>query len=1101
MADTGKGEAGSLNGLDELVTTTNKKSTATAMQAGMLFHTLSRPGSGIDIEQITMHLHGELDLERFDRAWRVVCENNDILRSRFTFEGSQTPRRTISPVSEVPTTHCDWSALDPAGVENALADLTARDRRTDFVITEAPLHRLVIAKIAEDHWWVLWTFHHALLDGRSFSLVLDELFTIYDNDLATSPVQRPNFQDYVDGCAAIDDNDASGFWASYLEGASLPTVIDMPGPVAAPDAAGSETPTGFVAERLLSEASTAELNRLAETSQATLNTVAQSAWATLLHHYSQQLDVTFGVTRACRHAEGAGPDMVGLLINTVPMRVQLDPAVTVAELLTATRNQQLDLRSVETTPLPVINRAAGVKATFDTALVFDDATLDARMQEMAQPATGSRRFSYSGQTNFPVTALLYGGPELLVRIETSPDHYDPEFGERLLDQFVTLLEGFAEAPHQPAIEVPYLSARDAALLESWNTTATPYDLSTSLHSHFEAQVERTPDAVALTMGGTSLSYDEFNQRANRLAHHLREQGVGRNDLVGVFTDRSTDMLVALYAVVKAGGAYVPFDPEHPADRLRFVVEDSEVSMVLTQEHLADSLPHTSADVVLVDVENPAWADAPSTNPRSVNEPDDLAYMIYTSGSTGKPKGTMNTHRGIVNRLLWMQEAYGLDHTDVVVQKTPFTFDVSVWELFWPQMVGARLVIAEPGGHRDPHYLATLFERAGVTTAHFVPSMLALFLEEPRLNGCDTLRRVICSGEALPRALQDRFFERLSCELHNLYGPTEAAIDVSWWTCDPDSPLPFVPIGAAIANTQLHVLDAAMRPVAPGIAGELHIGGAQVARGYHRREELTAERFVPDPFSDDPSHRLYKTGDRARFLSDGNIEFLGRLDFQVKIRGFRIELGEIESVLTNHHGVREAVVVAREDQPGDHRLVAYVVGDADEGDLRSHAAAALPAYMVPAVWVSLPEMPLNANGKTDRGALPAPPSRAAVATLTPPTSITERKIASIWEDVLGAASVGTSEAFFDCGGSSLALIRLGHQMSEHFGFEITVPQLIRHPTVGSQAEFVDAALTSSPTTHDPAGSNGAKVPDHATLVGSQRASEQRAARSRRRARRG
>ncbi|MFZ0962496.1 MAG: amino acid adenylation domain-containing protein [Terriglobia bacterium] len=441
---------------------------------------------------------------------------------------------------------------------------------------------------------------------------------------------------------------------------------------------------------------------------------------------------------------------------------------------------------------------------------------------------------------------------------------------------------------------------------------------------FEAQAERTRDQVALVFEQQTLTYGELNRRANQLAHHLRGLGVGPEVLVAVCMERSVELVVALYGVLKAGGAYVPVDPDYPQERVAYMLQDAGAPVLLTQSRLVGRLPSHDGKVVCLDTEWGRMAGEDMANPAKATAPENLAYVIYTSGSTGRPKGAMNTHRGICNRLLWMQDQYGLTGADKVLQKTPFSFDVSVWEFFWPLLVGARLVVAEPGGHRDGAYLVKLIREQGVTVLHFVPSMLRVFLEEPEVEKCQSLRHVMCSGEALPYDLQEQFFRLLPSQLHNLYGPTEAAVDVTHWTCRRGDERKIVPIGRPVANTQIYILDHHLQPVPMGVPGELHIGGVQVGRGYHKRPELTAEKFIPDPFSGDPEARLYKTGDLCRWLADGAVEYLGRMDFQVKIRGYRIELGEIESVLLSHPGVREAIVMAREDIPGDARLVAYVV---------------------------------------------------------------------------------------------------------------------------------------------------------------------------------
>ena len=614
------------------------------------------------------------------------------------------------------------------------------------------------------------------------------------------------------------------------------------------------------------------------------------------------------------------------------------------------------------------------------------------------------------------------------------------------------------SPGQGAVDLP-AQERHRILVE-WNDTAVEYPLEICLHEHIEAQAARTPDAPAVVFEGESLAYGELDRRANRLARHLRSLGVGLGQLVAICMERSFELVVALLGTLKAGGAYVPVDPGYPEDRIAFMLEDAS-SLLLTQQRLTETLPLDVAERTTIRLDTD-WATIGRHDDSAVDDlsgPDDLAYVIYTSGSTGKPKGAMNAHRGICNRLLWMQDEYRLSERDAVLQKTPFSFDVSVWEFFWPLMTGARLVLARPGGQRDNRYLVDLIGREGVSVLHFVPSMLRLFLDEPDLRACSSLRDVICSGEALPLDLQERFFERLDARLHNLYGPTEAAIDVTYWRCRRGETASSVPIGRPVANTSLYILDPAMRPVPIGWEGELHLGGVQVGRGYLDRPELTAERFVSDPFAAEPGARLYKTGDLARYLPDGNVEFLGRSDDQVKIRGNRVELGEIEHALSEHAKVKQSVVMAREDEPGEQRIVAYVVpaGAAAPGpsELRAWAEARLPDYMVPSAFVAIEAVPLNASGKADRRALPAPDrtrpdlDQAYVA----PRSELETRLAGLWSEILGLDRVGVRDRFFELGGTSLQAARFVNALQEELGEFVYVVTVFDNPTIDGYAAFL------------------------------------------------
>jgi amino acid adenylation domain-containing protein len=563
----------------------------------------------------------------------------------------------------------------------------------------------------------------------------------------------------------------------------------------------------------------------------------------------------------------------------------------------------------------------------------------------------------------------------------------------------------------------------------------------------ERQARARPDAGALVFGDETLSYGELNARANRVAHRLIALGVGPEVLVGIATERSIEMVVGILAIVKAGGAYVPLDPEYPADRLAYMVQDSGITMLLTQSHLRALVPVAGLSQVL-DLDTLDTSAEPDTDPRVDLHGDNLAYVIYTSGSTGRPKGAANRHRSLFNRLAWMQEAYQLGEADTVLQKTPFSFDVSVWEFFWPLMQGARLVVANPGDHRDPARLVELIRHHEVDTLHFVPSMLQAFLAYEGAKACTSLKRIVCSGEALPAEARDKVFARLpQARLYNLYGPTEAAIDVTHWTCRDDGSSQ-VPIGRPISETQAYVLDASLNEVPAGVAGELYLGGVNLARGYLKRAGLTAERFV----AAENGQRLYRTGDLVRWNNEGQLEYLGRIDHQVKVRGFRIELGEIEAQLQAQPEVREAVVVASEG-PAGARLVGYVAGNRiDTGALRQRLGEALPDYMVPSVMVVLDALPLNANGKVDRKALPAPEFTSDKAYEVAEGEV-EQALATIWAEVLNVPRVGRTDNFFELGGHSLLAAQTVARVQSAMQLDLAIKDVFLHPVLADMASLI------------------------------------------------
>lgn len=593
------------------------------------------------------------------------------------------------------------------------------------------------------------------------------------------------------------------------------------------------------------------------------------------------------------------------------------------------------------------------------------------------------------------------------------------------------------------------------ILFTWNQTQTNYDLSFCLHELFTAQVEKTPDANALKFADQELTYHQLNCRANQLAHYLQSLGIATEDLVGICVERSLEMVVGLLGILKAGAAYVPIDPGYPQERLAYMLEDSQVSVLLTQSHLVDNLPTRPTHTICLDTDWEKISQNSDRNLQNTTTPENLAYVIYTSGSTGKPKGAMNTHRGICNRLLWMQDTYQLTEQDKVLQKTPFSFDVSVWEFFWPLITGARLIIAQPGGHRDSSYLINTIIQEEITTLHFVPSMLQVFLQAKGMENFQSLKRVMTSGEALPVSLQERFFERLGCELHNLYGPTEAAIDVTFWQCQPQSQYQTVPIGRPIANTQIYILDQHLQPVPVDVVGELYIGGVGVARGYWRRPELTTERFVANPFA---TGQMYKTGDLARYLPDGNIEYVGRIDDQVKIRGFRIELGEIESTLTQHPQISQVVVVAQTDNLNNKHLIAYIVSHQEPPtptELRNFLRDKLPEFMVPSAFVCLNSFPLTPSGKIDRRSLPKPDFSNLITheNFTPPRNDLERKLVQIWSEILQISEIDIRDNFFEIGGNSLLALHLTNAIEQKFGRELSLSTLLTNSSIEKLAEIL------------------------------------------------
>jgi amino acid adenylation domain-containing protein/non-ribosomal peptide synthase protein (TIGR01720 family) len=1014
------------------------------LQQGMLFRAVYDPDSRDYFEQDGSEIRGRLDVDTFLAAWQRVVDRHAVLRSRFVWAGVPRPLQVVLRRPEIPVERLDWTGTSPAGVTARFDELMRADRAAGLDPTAECVCRFTIVTSGPDTHHFLWTFHHIVLDAWSVSAVLDEVLTTYRALLDGSEPELPDVVPYRDHIAWIERQDRAAdgeFWRTELAGRTGPTVLPATG---APSAGVGQ------ARRQLSPALTDEVQLLARRHGCTVGTVLQAAWALLLSRHSGEPDVLFGTMSAGRTASLPGVErIVGLLANTLPTRVDVDPRQTVAEFLTTRHRKQVELREREHCALVDIQHQTDIppgSPMFENIFIYENFETTAQAAPGLELDQGGHVFE---QTDCPLVLVAghHGGIELVAIHHLA--RYDRTSCDRLLDHLENLLRGMAENPDAPLWQLTTLSGAERDLVvRHWNDTATDYPTGT-LPDWFEAQVALTPAAAAVRYAGSTLSYVELNARANRLANRLRAMGTGPESVVGVCLPRGVDLVVALLAVLKAGGAYLPLDPDHPADRRRFMLDDAGAEILVTDQ------PGTDHDVRVLAIDANLSGE-PDENPARELAPEHPAYLIYTSGSTGRPKGVVIEHRGIVNRLRWMQETYRLDATDRVLQKTPATFDVSVWEFFWPLVTGATLVLARPGGHRDPAYLVELIDTERVTTLHFVPSMLRAFLTEP-FDGLPPLRRMICSGEALPADLVAAVHERVGCELYNLYGPTEASVDVTAARCTPGEP---VTIGKPIANTRTYVVDRDLQPAPVGVAGELLLGGVQLARGYRGRPGLTAATFVPDPFGP-PGARLYRTGDIARFRPDGSIEYLGRTDHQLKIRGLRVEPGEIEARLRQHPGVLESIVDARPDATGHRRLVAYLVArsghEPDTDDVRAFAARALPEYMVPAGWVVLDRLPLTSSGKVDRTSLPDPArTDGGAAGDRGPSTPTEQTLADAWTHVLGVDRIGVDDDFFRLGGDSILAIQAVGRVRQA-GTLVTLRQVFEHRTIARLAEAVDSGF--------------------------------------------
>ncbi|MFD9728883.1 amino acid adenylation domain-containing protein [Streptomyces sp. NPDC059072] len=1029
------------------------------LQEGLFFHSAFDTGAmDAYTGQIVLTLTGALDEDTLRASCDRLLRRHTALRSAFTDQGLDGPAQIVVESVEVPWEAVDLGGLGAADREREWQRLLAADRARRFDLERPPLVRFTLVRFGAAEHRLVMTNHHIVWDGWSSAVLLRELLTGYEEcggpggPGAAGPVgEGVPYRSHLDWLARQDDAAAEAAWSTALAGLEEPTLLGAADPNRI-DALPERLPVELSAEL------TARLTARARTAGVTLNSVVQGVWAVLLGRVTGRDDVVFGGTVSGRTADVAGiEDMVGLLINTLPVRFRIREDEPLLAALARFQDEQAELMDHQHVGLAGIQRAAGLGALFDTTVVVENYPLD--LESMRDLAGGPRLTGVEGSdaTHYTVNLIVLPGERLRLHLDHRTDVLDARTARSLGEALERLLTAVADAPSTAVGEVDLLSAEQHRLIREWNGTAVPVP-DTTLAELFEQQVARTPEALATVFRGERLSYAELNARAELLAGALCARGAGPEEIVAVALHRSTEMVVSLLAVLKAGAAYLPVDPSLPADRIAYLLSDAAPVLLLADDEVAATLP-AAADLPRLDPG--AVHDGDSGAVRQAPLPAHPAYVIYTSGSTGRPKAVVVEHSAIVNRLLWMQDRYRLGADDRVLQKTPFGFDVSVWEFFWPLITGATLVVAEPGGHKDPAYLSRVIQEEAVTTVHFVPSMLAAFVEDPRAGGCRSLRRVVCSGEALPEELKNRFLDVLDVPLHNLYGPTEAAVDVTHWDCRREDAGP-VPIGRPIWNTSLYVLDPRGRPVPVGVAGELFLAGAGLARGYLRRPALTAERFPLDPFGP-PGSRMYRTGDLARHRADGAVEYLGRTDDQVKIHGFRIELGEIETALGRLPGVGRAAVVVREDVPGERRLVGYVVPEAgadpapalDPEPMRAELARSLPEYMVP-VLVVVDGLPVTANGKLDRRALPAPAAAAATG-YEPPAGETEELVATVWASVLDVPRIGRHDDFFALGGHSLSATRVAARLRQSLGLDLPLHTLFEQRTVAALAIAVETVL--------------------------------------------
>ncbi|MGA9117876.1 MAG: amino acid adenylation domain-containing protein, partial [Bacteroidota bacterium] len=1030
------------------------------MQDGMLFHSLYAQDSAVYVEQLVCTLSGRLDPAIFQESWEMVVRHHPILRTSFAWKNAERMHQVVHKRVTLPFVFEDWSGWAEAEKQRRFDVVKAADHRTGFVLDKAPLMRLGLYRWGELSWRFIWTHHHLLLDGWSLPLVLKEFCATYQSlERGTEPSINPcrPFKEYISWCSRQNLSSAEGFWRKTLGGVSAPTrlAVNRVSLEIAGDHGEQCKESVF-----LSQEETRVIQEFCKREHCTTNTLIQGAYALLLSRYCGEEDVVYGITTSGR--PDVFPDaenMIGLFINTLPLRVHVSAQTPLRELLRRIQNDVVEMRQYEYSPLAKVQGWSNVPRgvpLFHSIFVFENYPLDSSLLDDLG-AVKVTDVEAAGGTNYPLTLVAAVRGRLSLEIVYGEVFFAPESIKRMLGHLHRLLSEIVNCPENTAGNLTIVTTEERDnLVKRWNDTDVSFpDADIPVHAMFERCVASAADSTALQYQGQTMSYGELNRRANNVAHFLHELGVRRESLVGLCCERSFDMIVGLMGIVKAGAGYVPLDPEYPRERLAFMLADAEVKYLVTHRSLERLLPRECDVIVRLDGDWETIQHAGDENPPISVLPENVAYVIYTSGSTGRPKGVLVAHRGLSNFVCAQRSWLGIDGSARILQFASLGFDASASEIFATLTSGGRLQLVSPELVRSPEELSEFLISERTSFITLPPTFLALLKEKDFPD----LRCVISAGEACPVELAPRWSR--GRRFVNAYGPTETTIGATWNSEEGSSSGgSTVPIGRPMPNIKVYLLDRFLHPVPVGVEGELYIAGIGVSRGYLGRPDLTAEKFIPDMLGTSPGARLYRTGDLGRFLPDGTILFSGRTDRQVKIRGLRVEPGEIEAHLRAHGWVKEAVVDVRPDRLGERQLVAYIIPENTERinirEIREFLSKRLPSSLVPAAFVLRESFPLSPSGKVDLRALPDPGDSDLVGTgvRVPPRTGTEELLAGIWADILGVEGVGREDNFFELGGHSLRVTQLLSRVRQVFSVELPLRAVFETPSLQGLAGEVD-----------------------------------------------
>lgn len=1003
-----------------------------------------------------IRLRGALNVRALREAFETILERHESLRTRIVSVADKPMQFSVANEPfNLPV--IDLTPLSDSDREREMESRLKEETQRPFDLAKDLMLRASLLRLRDDEHLLLVTVHHIAADAWSFRLLHEELAVLYETFCSgkPSPLPEPEFQfaDFAVYQRELFQGEFAekqiAYWKKRLEG-ELP-ILKLPTdhPVST-----RRNFRGALRRFKLPGVLRESLKDFCRREKMTAFSVSLAAFQILLHRYSRQDDILVGCPISTRNHPRL-ESLVGYFVNTIAMRGDLSGNPAIRKFLSELNGHVIAALSHPDVPLERLAEELNVPRQPGR-----NPLVQVCFQYLAEPPEAPKFSGLEtellsidpGISKFDLSLVLNDDAEGLIgELEYRTDLFEPTTIDRMIGHYETLLESILRNSAQKISELPLLtSAEKQQLLVEWNNAATDFPREISLVELFEKQAAANPDSIAVECEQEQLTWRELNGQTNRLARHLKKLGVQSGKLVGICMERSVEMLVAVHGILKTGAAFFPLDPEYPQERLHYLLQDAQAAVVLCQNRFGQIVSSEKTKIICLDRDLKTFADESPENLETKPGPEDLAYVIYTSGSTGQPKGVMVQHRALCNHLFWMQSRFPLTREERILQKASFSFDVAVWEIFAPIISGSPLVMAKPGGHRDTRYLAELIAEKNIAILQTTPSALRALIAEPELKNCHALKYVLCGGEEMPADLPAQFFRMSKAIFCNSYGPTEATIDSAFWICNQRDERDVVPIGRPIANAEIYLLDAYLQPVPIGVPGELCVGGRGLACGYWRRPELTAEKFIRHPFSNDPAARLYKTGDLARFRENGDIEFLGRIDQQVKIRGFRIEPGEIESLLRNCSGVREAAVVSQRNPAGENYLAAYWVAahgsTATDAQLRASLKSKVPEFMVPAVFVQLDSLPLSANGKIDRAALPRPDFSPDASRYVPPRTWIEKHLAEIWAELLRLERVGVHDDFFELGGHSLLATQVVSRMRALHGGELTLREFFEAPTI-------------------------------------------------------